>query len=300
MSADIDWTFGGAWPYAPRWFNTAHGQLHYIDEGPRDAPPVVMVHGNPTWGYLYRRFVAAVVASGYRAIVMDHLGFGRSDKPANASLYSIAAHADRCEALLQSLNVHEATLVVQDWGGPIGLCWAARHPARVRQLFILNTFFQRPAGPVPLPRILKLFRTPAVGEVLVKGLHAFVRGFLFREGLTNPQCLSPIDREAYLAPHPTWSSRTGILAFPRQIPAGPEGEVSDFVASECEALIAGFSEKPVHIVWPMQDVAFKPDTLDSMWLKAFPNARVTRIENAGHFIQEDAHAEVIAELLRVL
>ncbi len=292
-----DWTFHGEWPYTPRWFDTPQGRLHYVDEGSRTAPAVVMVHGNPTWGYLYRRFIAAVAEAGYRAVVMDHLGFGRSDKPGDSKLYSIAAHADRCEALLESLNLTDATLVVQDWGGPIGLSWASRHPERVARLFVLNTFFRRPPSSVPLPFMLKLFRTPLVGECLVKGLHAFVRGFLFRAGLHDPTRLTATDRAAYLAPHPSWESRTGILAFPRQIPAGPEGVVSDFVAREGDRLEQAFSEKPVKIVWPMQDVAFGPEMLENMWLQAFPLADVTRIEAAGHYIQEDAYERVIPELL---
>ena len=295
-----DWTFGGQWPFAPRWFDTPQGRLHYIDEGPRDAPPVIMVHGNPTWGYLYRRFIAAVVEAGFRAIVMDHLGFGRSEKPADPGVYTIALHADRCEALLESLDLADATLVVQDWGGPIGLAWAARHPQRVARLFVLNTFFQRPVSDVPLPFMLKLFRTPLVGECLVQGLHAFVRGFLFRAGLHDPARLTATDRAAYLAPHPTWASRAGILAFPRQIPAGPEGPVSDFVAHEGSRLEEAFKHKPVKIVWPMGDVAFDAEILDSMWLNAFPHADVTRVNAAGHYIQEDAHEQVIPELLRFL
>lgn len=291
-----DWTFSGAWPYSPKWFDTPDGRLHYVDEGPRDGLPIVMVHGNPTWGYLYRRFIESVTAQGFRAIAMDHLGFGRSDKPDRASAYSIPAHADRCEALLESLDLSHAVMVVQDWGGPIGLTWAARHPERVDGLFVLNTFFQRPNAKVKLPAILHAFRAPIVGDVLVKGAHAFVKGFLFQAGLHDRTCLSSADRSAYLAPHPTWSSRTGILAFPRQIPSGPTGPVSDFVAAEGAKLAKAFRNKPVRIVWPMKDVAFSPETLDNMWLKTFPHADVTRVENAGHFIQEDAHEVVIPHL----
>ncbi len=231
-----------------------------------------MVHGNPTWSYVYRRFIAAAVAQGYRAIAMDHLGFGRSDKPDRIGAFTIPKHADRCEALLESLDLAGAFIVVQDWGGPIGLTWAARHPERVAGLFVLNTFFQRPAAKVPLPAILKAFRTPGVGELMVKGAHAFVRQFLFRAGLCDPARLTEIDRKAYLAPHPTWASRTGILALPRQIPAGPKGPISDFVAIEAAKLEKAFADKPVRIVWPMSDAAFKPETLDGMWLKAFPHA----------------------------
>jgi len=298
--AETDWTFGGAWPYAPKWFETPAGRLHYIDEGPRDGPPVVFVHGNPTWAYLYRAFIKAVTGWDFRAIAMDHLGFGRSDKPTQASAYSIPAHADRCEALLEALDLRGATIVVQDWGGPIGLTWAARHPDRVAGLFILNTFFQRPVANVPLPFILHAFRTPGIGELLVKGDHAFVKRFLFQAGLADPSRLTEADRAAYLAPHPTWSSRSGILAFPRQIPSGPKGSISDFVAVEGAKLAEGFADKPVKIVWPMKDVAFGPETLDGMWLRTFPNAEVVRIEKAGHFIQEDAPELVIPELLNLL
>ncbi|MEZ5572221.1 MAG: alpha/beta fold hydrolase [Halioglobus sp.] len=292
-----DWSFGGAWPYEPQWFATPQGRIHYIDEGPRNGATVVMVHGNPTWAYLYRRFIRAITDNGYRAIALDHLGFGRSDKPDDARYYAIPSHADRCEALLESLDLHDVTLVVQDWGGPIGLPWAARHPERVSALFILNTFFQRPVSTVPLPFLLHLFRTPGVGELMVKGMHAFVRGFLFRAGLNHPDRLTDSDRAAYLAPHPNWSSRTGILAFPRQIPSGPEGIISDFVAAENEQLVAAFADRPVKIVWPMKDVAFTAATLDGMWLQHFPKAEVVRIADAGHFIQEDAHEMVIPELL---
>lgn len=296
-SRDVDWTFDGEWPFEPLWFATPEGKMHYIDEGPRDAPPIVMVHGNPTWGYVYRHFIKAATAAGYRAIVMDHLGFGRSDKPDDPRRYTIPKHADRCEALLEALDLHDAVVVVQDWGGPIGLTWAARHPDRVAGLFILNTFFQRPLAKVPLPPILRAFRTPGVGEVLVKGAHAFVRGFLFRGGLHDPARLTETDKAAYLAPHPTWSSRTGILAFPRQIPAGPEGPVSDFADREGGELRAAFADKPVKIVWPMKDIAFKPETLEGMWLRDFPHADVTRVADAGHYIQEDSPDLTISELL---
>src|SRR5918992_2937326 len=94
-----DWTFGGSWPYEPRWFDSADGRMHYVDEGTRDSRPVVMLHGNPTWGYLYRNFIPALVEEGYRAIVPDYLGFGRSDKPARPELYTIQSHAERMEAL---------------------------------------------------------------------------------------------------------------------------------------------------------------------------------------------------------
>ena len=295
---DTDWTFGGTWPHPPRWFDSADGRMHYVDVG--EGRPVVMVHGNPTWGYLYRRFIKAVVGAGYRAVVPDHLGFGRSEKTGDAALYGVPRHAGRLDALLESLDLEDATVVVQDWGGPIGLAWAASHPARVRSLVVLNTFCHRPPENVPMPLPLRLFRTPGVGEAMVKGLNAFTKLFLFGEGTVHSERLGDDERAAYLAPHPTWASRTAALVFPREIPAGPTGRVADFTADVHDRLVPAFRDKPVMIAWPMKDTAFGPEMLTDLWLPDFPHAEVLRVEDAGHYIQEDAHEVVIPRLLPFL
>jgi haloalkane dehalogenase len=295
-----DWTFGGSWPYEPRFFDTPDGRMHYVDVGPQDATPVVLLHGNPTWGYLYRNFIEPLVEAGHRAIVPDHLGFGRSDKPDRPELYTIARHCDRMEELLESLDLHDAVVVPQDWGGPIGLYWATRHPERVGGLFILNTYAHRPPQKVDLPLPLRLFRTPVVGEVMVKGLDLFKRVFLFRAGVTHPERLTAEVKRAYRAPHPNWASRTPILVFPRQIPSGPEGPVSDLSAEIERGLEQHFRDKPVRIVWAMKDVAFTPQALEMLWLRTFPDAPVTRLEDAGHYLQEDAHERIVPELLDFL
>src|SRR5262249_2580604 len=155
--------------------------------------------------------VPRLVQAGCRVIVPDHLGFGRSDKPPDPELYRIPRHVARLDALLESLDLQRATVVPQDWGGPIGLSWAVAHPERVARLAILNPYAHRPRGKVPLPLSLRLFRTPVVGEVMVKGLHLFVRGFLFRVGVVRRERLTSEVKRAYFAPHPTWSSRTGVL-----------------------------------------------------------------------------------------
>src|SRR5215813_9784005 len=226
-----DWTFDGAWPFRPRWFDSAGGRMHYIDEGPSTGRPVVLAHGNPTWGFVYRKFVGPLAEAGYRVIVPDHLGFGRSDKPRDAATCTLTKHIGRFDALLESLDLRGTTVVPQDWGGPISLSWAVAHPERVERLFILNTFAHRPPWPVPIPAPLRLFRAPGTGEILVKGMNMFVRGFLFRAGVTHPERLTPQVRRAYLAPHPDWASRTAVLAFPREIPTGPDGPVSDLAGA---------------------------------------------------------------------
>jgi haloalkane dehalogenase len=259
-----------------------------------------MVHGNPTWSFLYRNFVPPLVESGHRAIAIDHLGFGRSDKPNRPELYTIERHAKRAEALLESLDLREATLVPQDWGGPIGLWWATRHPERMRGLFILNTFAHRPRERVKLPLPLRLFRTPGVGEVMVKGLDLFKRVFLFRAGVVHHDRLTPEIKRAYRAPHPSWSSRTPILVFPREIPSGPEGPVSDLTAEIEERLERDFRSKPVAIAWAMKDIAFTEEVLERAWLGTFPDAPVLRLEDAGHYLQEDAHERIVPALLEHL
>lgn len=293
----MDWTFGGAWPYTPRWFDSEDGRMHYVDEGPRDGRPVVLLHGNPTWAFLYRHFIPPLVEAGHRAIAADHLGFGRSDKPDRAELYTIERHAWRMEALLESLDLHRATVVPQDWGGPIGLWWATRHPDRAASLFILNTFAHRPPERVRLPLPLRLFRLPGIGEVMVKGLDLFKRAVLFRAGVVHRERLTGEVRRAYLAPHPTWSSRTPILVFPRQIPSGPAGAVSDLLADIERGLERSFRAKPVTIAWAMKDVAFTPQVLERLWLRTFPDADVVRLKDAGHYLQEDAHERIVPALV---
>jgi pimeloyl-ACP methyl ester carboxylesterase len=294
--AQTDWTFGGTWPYEPRWFDSPDGRLHYVDEGPRDGKPVVMVHGNPTWGYLYRNFIPPLVDAGYRCIVPDHLGFGRSDKPDIAELYQVPRHAQRLDALLESLDLHDATLVSQDWGGALGFYWATRHPDRIAALCILNTSTHRPLGKVKLPLPVRLFRKPGIGEAMVKGAHMFVRGFLFNAGIMHRDRITKDMRAAYIAPHPTYSSRTSILVFPREIPSDSTGRVAEFLG-EVEEGLQRLKDKPTMIAWAMKDIAFRPKYLDRLWLRDFPNADVLRLPDAGHYLQEDAHERIVPKLL---
>jgi haloalkane dehalogenase len=132
---------------------------------------------------------------------------------------------------------------------------------------------------------------------MVKGLDMFKRVFLFKAGVTHPERLTDQVKEAYLAPHPGWRSRTPILVFPREIPAGPEGRVSNFLAVLEEGLESDLGSVPVSIAWAMKDRAFTPDVLEGLWLKTFPDAEVLRLEDAGHYLQEDAHERIVPALV---
>ncbi|MFQ5554342.1 MAG: alpha/beta fold hydrolase, partial [Acidimicrobiia bacterium] len=180
------------------------------------------------------------------------------------------------------------------------LYWATEHPDRVRSLFILTPFAHRPRGRVRLPIPLKLLRAPGVGEVLAKGVHFFVRAVLFNAGVKHRKRLTADVKKAYLAPHPTWASRTAILVFPREIPSGPGGAVSDLTGDIEAGLQKHFRDKPVQIVWAMKDIAFTPDIIDELWLDTFPDADVLRLDDAGHYLQEDAHERIVPALVEFL
>lgn len=196
-------------------------------------------------------------------------------------------------------------MVPQDWGGPIGLSWATRHPERVDGLFILNTWAhgwkpeRLPPGKdkVPLPLPLRLFRAPGAGEVLVKGLDAFKRGFLFGQGIVHKERLTPTIKRAYRSVHQGWSQRTASLVFPREIPITDQGPVLAMNTQIEERLRQHFRSKAIHVTWAMKDPAFLPESLETLWLDTFPDAPVTKLADAGHYLQEDAHERIVPGLV---
>jgi pimeloyl-ACP methyl ester carboxylesterase len=294
----IDWQLGGTWPHPPRWFDTAHGRMHYVDLGPPEASPVVLVHGNPTWGYLYRAFVPALLAAGRRVIVPDHLGFGRSDHPSDPAAYAVELHLERLSALLDALSLEGATLVLHDWGAPLGLGWAVGAPERVAGLVVLNGFVRRPTGRVPMPLGLRLFRLPVAGELAVQGLHGLVRAFVFRAGMARPERLDAAARAAYLAPNPTYGSRAAQLAFARAFPAGPDGPVAELLG-RVHAGLAALRSRPALIAWGGRDVVFGDAAL-AAWREDLPQATVLRLPEAGHLVQEDAPEVLVPAVVDLL
>jgi haloalkane dehalogenase len=295
----VNWTFGGTWPFEPHFSGGAGERLHYVDEGPRDGRPVVLLHGNPAWSYLYRRFLPAIADAGHRAIAVDLLGFGRSDKPGDTGAYAIERHVERTAALLDDLELQDACLVVHDWGGPIGLPWAVRSPARVSRLMILNTFSPTLPGPMGKGGSLRMLRTRGVGELIAKVRDGITEDFLLGSGTRHRDRLDGDAKDAYRTPHPDRASRTALLAFPRQVPLSPDGPVAELSRATDEGLRTHFRDRPAHICWGMRDVLFGEAVLD-LWQQTLPAAGVTRVEDAGHFLQEDAHERVISALLTLL
>jgi haloalkane dehalogenase len=278
------------YPFAPKFFDRGDGiRMHYVDEGPRDGAPVVMVHGNPSWSFYFRDMIRAL-APRLRAIAPDHVGCGRSEKPGDDRYsYRLASRVDDLEALLEHLGVRErVTLVLHDWGGMIGMGYATRHPERIARLVILNTAaFPLPASK-PLPWSLWLGRNTAPGAWLVRGLNAFSRGAL-RWCVTRP--LAPEVAAGYLEPYDSWAHRIAVLRFVQDIPLRA-GDPSWGPVSAVADRLALFAETPMLLCWGERDFVFDRHFLEE-WLRRFPRAEVHRFPDAGHYVLEDAGREII-------
>jgi haloalkane dehalogenase len=263
-------------------------RLHYIDEGRGD--PVVMVHGNPTWSFYFRRLVDAL-APTHRVIVPDQIGCGLSDKPDDSRYeYTLASRVDDLEALLDHLGVkRDVTLVVHDWGGMIGFAHAVRHPERIARLVVMNTAaFHMPAAK-SLPLALWLCRDTPLGSWMVRGLNAFALGTAWI-GCTRRSMPRDL-REAYVAPYDTWENRIANLRFVQDIPLSPGDRAYDLVSS-VERGLDSLGSIPMLIAWGMKDFVFDRPFLDE-WVRRFPRATVRLFDRAGHYVLEDEPEEII-------
>jgi len=277
--------FAREYPFEPHFLETRAGPMHYVDEGPRDASPILCVHGNPTWSFYWRR-VARELGGDRRVIAPDHIGCGLSHKPANWS-YRLADHVANLEELVLGLDLWNVTLVVHDWGGAIGCGVAVRHPERFARLFVTNTA-AFPEGRVPLR--IQVCRTPLLGELFIRGLNAFARGAVHM-AVEDASRMTPEVRRGYLAPYDSWGTRIATHRFVRDIPTGP-GHPSHGTLAAIDEGLARLADKPLRLAWGMRDWCFTPD-FAAMWRARFPAAEVLELERAGHYLMEDAHEEVL-------
>jgi haloalkane dehalogenase len=276
------------YPFASHYLDRDGLRYHYLDEGHGD--PLVMLHGNPTWSFYYRNLVLGLRDS-YRTIVPDHIGCGLSDKPDDSRYeYSLRQRVDDVEALLDHLELRDnVTLVLHDWGGMIGMALAHRRPERIKRLVLLNTAaFPMPAGK-RLPRSLWWFRTPVIGPLLVRGLNAFCRGAV---RYCAEKLLSPPVRQGYLGPYDSWHNRIAVLRFVQDIPLAP-GDRGYNLVNEVAAGLHRFAALPILICWGEHDFVFDHHFREE-WQRRFPSAEVHRFPDAGHYVLEDAGAEVLS------
>lgn len=276
------------YPFDGRTIDRPGGRLHFLDEGSGD--PVVMVHGNPTWSFYYRNLVLAL-RGRYRCIVPDHIGCGLSDQPPVSRYdYALKSRVDDLEALLDHLGVtSNITLVVHDWGGMIGMAYAARHPDRVRRIVASNTgAFPLPASK-PFPWSLWLGRNTRLGAWLILHRNVFCRAAAKWCVTRNP--LSPEVREMYLRPYDSPEHRIAVLKFVQTIPLKATDPGYDIVR-DTEASLTKFHDVPTLLLWGLRDFVFDRHFL-AEWQRHFPHAEAHTWPDCGHYLLEDARDEAI-------
>ena len=264
-------------------------RMHYLDEGPRDAPAILLLHGEPSWSYLYRTVIPPLAGAGFRAIAPDLIGFGRSDKPSEVADHSYAGHVRWIRALVEALDLRDATLVCQDWGGLIGLRVVAEIGDRFAAIVAANTGL--PTGDHAMPEVWWTFRN------WVAEAPELPIGFLVDAGCTTE--LAPAVQAAYDAPFPDESFKAGPRALPQLIPTSPDDPAA--AANRAAWAYLGEWHKPFLCAFSDRD----PITRDAgpLFTTLIPGARDQShptIAGAGHFLQEDAGDHLAAAVVDFL
>ena len=294
------WIDRAEYPFTSHHFQTAAGKLHYVDEG--DGEVIVMLQGNPAWSFLYRKLIKQLSyplpspspTSGrgvnFRCIAPDHIGFGLSDKPFDWS-YLPEEHAKNVTALIEHLGLKDITLVMQDWGGPIGIHYAVTHPENVKRLMVLNTW----AWPVDDDfhfTSFSAFMGGPLGRFLIKHFNSFANSFM-RAAFGDKRKLSKEAHQHYLHALPTEQDRKGCYVFPKQIVASTPWLETIW------GKIGALKDKPTLFVWGMKDVAFREKEL-LRWQNALPNSHTVRLPTVGHFVPEEASDELAQAMVAFL
>jgi haloalkane dehalogenase len=273
------------WPYAPRYSEQGGLRLHFVDEGEGD--PVLLLHGEPTWGFLYRRLVP-ILGAVARVVVPDYFGFGRSDKPLRIEDYSFDFHSRSIERLVDELELSRLTIVVHDWGGPIGIRFAVERPELVDRLVLLNTGIG--AGRAPSPEWLR-FRelVRRVGDDLVASRLIA----LSLVGSRDEAMLAGYD-----APFPAPEAKAGMLAFPELVPTELDHPSAAPMLRVREAL--GEWRKPALVLFSDSDPIFSPAHAERLAARIPGSGPAEIVAGAGHFLQEDKGEEIAARIVRFL
>ena len=269
------------YPFDPRYVEVPDGEdgslrMHYVDDGPPDADPVLLLHGEPSWAYLYRKMIPIITAAGYRALAPDLVGFGRSDKPAERTDYTYRRHVDWVQAWFDQINLHRITLVCQDWGGLIGLRLLASNPDQFARVIVANTGL--PTGDHPISDAFLNWRKFSV-EV-----PDFDVGAIITMGCQKTPSAEAI--AAYNAPFPDDSYKAGARIFPSLVPIEPDDPASTANRKAWEVLSQ--FDRPFLTAFSDGDPITKGG--EKIFQKQIPGAQGqphTTIKGGGHFLQED-------------
>jgi cis-3-alkyl-4-acyloxetan-2-one decarboxylase len=287
---DANENFGGTWPFAPHYFEGNGFRMHYVDEGQGD--PIVCLHGEPTWGYLYRRFIPPLSQS-HRVIVPDHMGFGKSATPLERE-YSLKTHVENLTGLIDVLDLKNITFVIQDWGGLMGAAYTLRHPGRVKRLFVLNTlsgYGKIPFNPhTPWFSFVKRHHDAGTLHEILGNLDANVLSIMKIMGFENSAAVDSSWIAAYSAPFPTKQDCVGAIEFPLDAVLG---RIAPYIR-EGFPLLENLMTKPAMLTVGMKDKAIAPDRQIADFKAVWPGRPIVQLPDAGHFSQEDAPDTIIA------
>ena len=263
-------------------------RYHYLDEG--QGLPLVMIHGNPSWSFMYRELVRNLRCS-YRVIAPDHIGCGLSDKPDDQDYqYRLKQRVDDLEVLLESIGVGEnLTLIMHDWGGPIGMTYAVRHPGKVAKLVVFNTAaFLLPSGK-RLHWTLRFCRSSQLAAFLIRRLNLFSITTSYIGCRFRP--MPALVRHAYTGPYDSWQHRVATLRFIQDIPLS-HSDTSYPTLLRTQERLSEFRKLPILICWGEKDFVFDQDFLDE-WIRRFPQAELHRFPQGGHYVLEDMAGEIV-------
>lgn len=276
-----------AYPFASHYLDLTEGRLHYVDEGPRDAPTLLFVHGNPTWSFHWRRMITGL-SDSFRCVALDHLGCGLSDKPNRG--FTLADRIDHLGQLIEQLDLRRITLVAQDWGGAIGLGAMLDHQQRLDRVLLFNTGAWPPRR---IPLRIAVCKTPLLGRLALQGMNLFSLAAL-RMTLSRRSRLDRSIDAGYLAPYNNWRNRRAVYGFVDDIPRGPNHPTWNTLYA-IDSRLQELADKPIRLVWGMKDWCFDPECLDR-FLEYWPSAEAFRIPDAGHWVVEDAAEECLQRL----
>lgn len=278
------------YPFAPQYQQIDEVRVHYLDEGPPTADPVLLLHGEPSWSFLYRKMIPVLVRAGNRVIAPDLVGFGRSDKPSDRADYTYQRHVAWMWGLVTALDLHAITLVCQDWGGLIGLRLAAEHPERFARIVAANTGL--PTGDQPMGRAFMTW------QKLSQRAETLDIGAIIQNGCQTP--LTPEVLAGYDAPFPDERYKAGARQFPLLVPTTPDDPTAPANRAAWQALRQW--TKPFLTAFSDGDPITRGG--DTLFQQAIPGAQGQRhvvLPGAGHFLQEDqgvALAEVVVAFIQ--
>ena len=291
-------TFEGTWPFAPKYFNGNGFQQHYVDEGSKTAETIICLHGEPTWGYIYRNFIPQL-SDKYRIVVPDMMGFGKSETPQNKE-YTLKTHVENLDNLIKYLDLKNITFVGQDWGGPITGAYAIRNLDRVKGFILINTLFgyskeERPKTLTPWFKWIKKHYEAGTLNGILGELSSTLLSVMKIPNFTNNKIIDDNWLNAYSSQFPDRASCLGAINFP--LDALLNRIVPFIVEGFKEGDIKGLCSKPAILAYGMQDKAIDPDYAIRDFKALFPESKVTKIQNAGHYSQED-EPQILIDLIK--